>query len=180
MVALEKALEMVDYPALREEQARLRREGRHMGIGVAMAVEGAGWNTYTAAMAQHYVPTLDYATVTMRMDTSGNVKVLIGDVACGTSHATTAAQVAADATGLPIDTIEIVEGDTAVTLRKAAALPVRACLTCSRDRVSIALLSSWCSPGRSTVRGSNAVWGDHIRAITAETGASVTSVRTAA
>jgi len=34
------------------------------------------------------------------------------------------------------------------------------------------------------VRGSNAVWGDHIRAITAETGASVTSrltnVRTAA
>ena len=115
MAGLEKALEMVDYPALREEQARLRKEGRHMGIGVAMAVEGAGWNTYTAAMAQHYVPTLDYATVTMRMDTSGNVKVLIGDVACGTSHATTAAQVAADATGLPIDTIEIVEGDTAVT-----------------------------------------------------------------
>ena len=115
LAGLEKALEMVDYPALREEQARLRKEGRHMGIGVAMAVEGAGWNTYTAAMAQHYVPTLDYATVTMRMDTSGNVKVLIGDVACGTSHATTAAQVAADATGLPIDTIEIVEGDTAVT-----------------------------------------------------------------
>ena len=95
MAGLEKALEMVDYPALREEQARLRKEGRYMGIGVAMAVEGAGWNTYTAAMAQHYVPTLDYATVTMRMDTSGNIKVLIGDVACGTSHATTAAQVAA-------------------------------------------------------------------------------------
>ena len=115
VAGLDKALEMVDYPALREEQARLRKEGRYMGIGVAMAVEGAGWNTYTAAMAQHYVPTLDYATVTMRMDTSGNVKVLIGDVACGTSHATTAAQVAADATGLPIDTIEVVEGDTAVT-----------------------------------------------------------------
>ena len=86
-----------------------------MGIGVAIAVEGAGWNTYTAAMAQTYVPTLDYATVTMRMDTSGNVKVLIGDTACGTGHATTAAQVAADASGLPIETIEVVEGDTAVT-----------------------------------------------------------------
>lgn len=115
MEGLEKALEMVDYPALREEQARLRKEGRHMGIGVAMAVEGAGWNTYTAAMAQTYVPTLDYATVTMRMDTSGNAKVLIGDTACGTGHATTAAQVAADASGLPIETIEVVEGDTAVT-----------------------------------------------------------------
>ncbi len=115
MEGLEKALEMVDYPALREKQARLRKEGRHMGIGVAIAVEGAGWNTYTAAMAQTYVPTLDYATVTMRMDTSGNAKVLIGDSACGTGHATTAAQVAADASGLPIETIEVVEGDTAVT-----------------------------------------------------------------
>jgi len=112
---LEKALEMVDYPALREEQVRLRKKGRYMGIGVAMAVEGAGWNTYTAAMAQTYVPTLDYATVTMRMDTSGNAKVLIGDTACGTGHATTAAQVAADASGLPIETIDVVEGDTAVT-----------------------------------------------------------------
>jgi len=115
LAALEKALELVDYPSLRKEQARLREEGRHMGIGVAMAVEGAGWNTYTAAMAQAYVPTLDYATVTMRMDTSGNVKVLIGDSACGTGHATTGAQVAADALGLPVDNVEVVEGDTAVT-----------------------------------------------------------------
>jgi carbon-monoxide dehydrogenase large subunit len=66
-------------------------------------------------MAQYYVPTLDYATVTMRMDTSGNTKVLIGDSACGTGHATTAAQVAADSLGIPIDNIEVVEGDTAVT-----------------------------------------------------------------
>lgn len=115
MAALEKALKLVDYPSLRKEQERLRKEGRHIGIGVALAVEGAGWNTYTGAMAQAYVPTLDYATVTMRMDTSGNVKVLIGDSACGTGHATTAAQVASDALGLPVDTIEVVEGDTAVT-----------------------------------------------------------------
>lgn len=115
MAGLARALEMVDYEALRQEQAKLREQGRYLGIGVAMAVEGAGWNTYTAAMAQHYVPTLDYATVTMRMDTSGSVQVLIGDSACGTGHATTAAQVAADATGLPLDTIEVIEGDTAVT-----------------------------------------------------------------
>jgi carbon-monoxide dehydrogenase large subunit len=113
--ALDKALDLVGYKALRSEQKRLRKEGRHLGIGVAMAVEGAGWNTYTAAMAQYYVPTLDYATVTMRMDTSGNTKVLIGDSACGTGHATTAAQVAADSLGIPIDNIEVVEGDTAVT-----------------------------------------------------------------
>lgn len=113
--ALDKALELVDYISLRKEQERLRKEGRYIGIGIAIAVEGAGWNTYTAAMAQTYVPTLDYATVTMRMDTSGNVKVLIGDSACGTGHATTAAQVAADALGVPIDNIEVVEGDTAVT-----------------------------------------------------------------
>ena len=75
MAALERALTLVDYPSLRKDQERLRREGRYIGIGVAMAVEGAGWNTYTAAMAQTYVPTLDYAPVTMRKDRSEERRV---------------------------------------------------------------------------------------------------------
>lgn len=113
--ALEKALEMVDYRRLRKEQAELRNQGRLIGIGVAMAVEGAGWNTYTAAMARAFVPTLDYCTTTIRMDTSGKVTILLGSSACGTGHATTAAQVAADELGIDIEDIDVLEGDTAVT-----------------------------------------------------------------
>ncbi len=113
--ALERALEAVGYEGLQQEQARLRQEGRHLGIGLAMAVEGAGWNTYTAAMARPYVPTQDYSTVTIRMDVSGKATIHIGDAVCGTGHATTAAQVAGDALGMRIEDIEVIEGDTAVT-----------------------------------------------------------------
>ncbi|HUF82512.1 MAG TPA: xanthine dehydrogenase family protein molybdopterin-binding subunit, partial [Burkholderiales bacterium] len=113
--ALDRALAAVDYEGWKAKQAQLRKEGRHIGIGLAMAVEGAGWNTYTAAMARPYVPTQDYSTVTMRMDVSGRVTIYIGDTNCGTSHAVTASQVAADALGARIEDIEVVEGDTAVT-----------------------------------------------------------------
>ena len=113
--ALDRALKAVDYKGLLTEQAKLRKQGRYIGVGLAMAVEGAGWNTYTAAMARPYVPTQDYSTVTMRMNVSGRVTIYIGDTSMGTSHAVTASQVAADALGVHLEDIDVVEGDTAVT-----------------------------------------------------------------
>ena len=55
--ALDRALKAVDYVGLKAKQAQLRKQNKYIGIGLAMAVEGAGWNTYTAAMAKPYVPT---------------------------------------------------------------------------------------------------------------------------
>ena len=105
----------MDYPEFLDMQARLREEGRYVGIGFAVAVEGSGFNTYTAPMARPWVPTQDYSTVTIRMDVSGRATVLIGNASCGTGHQTTAAQVAADTLGVRIEDVEVVEGDTAVT-----------------------------------------------------------------
>ena len=113
--ALDKALAALDYPALLAEQARLRGQGRYMGIGLAMAVEGSGFNTYTAPMARPWVPTQDYSTVRVQMDVSGRATVFIGNASCGTGHETTAAQVAADALGVRIEQVDVVEGDTAAT-----------------------------------------------------------------
>lgn len=113
--ALDRALKAVDYEGWKVKQAEARKEGRHIGIGLAMAVEGAGWNTYTAAMARPYVPTQDYSTITMRMDVSGHVTIYIGDTSNGTSHGITASQVAADTLGAQLENIEVIEGDTAVT-----------------------------------------------------------------
>ena len=113
--ALDRALKTVDYNGLKAEQEKLRKQGRHIGIGLAMAVEGAGWNTYTAAMARPYVPTQDYSTVTMRMNVSGRVTIYIGDTSIGTSHGVTASQVAADALGVHLEDIDVIEGDTAIT-----------------------------------------------------------------
>ena len=40
---LDKALEIIDYPALRKEQAELRKQGRYLGIGLASYVEICGF-----------------------------------------------------------------------------------------------------------------------------------------
>jgi CO/xanthine dehydrogenase Mo-binding subunit len=42
------------------------------------------------------------------MDVSGRVTIYIGDTSCGTSHAVTASQVAADALGARMEDIEVV------------------------------------------------------------------------
>src|SRR5690606_27459672 len=40
--ALDRALEMVDYRGFREEQERLRRQGRYLGIGLSCYIEACG------------------------------------------------------------------------------------------------------------------------------------------
>src|SRR5205823_1295352 len=48
--SLERVLEAADYPALRREQARLRRSGRRIGIGLSCYTEftGMGTNVFKA------------------------------------------------------------------------------------------------------------------------------------
>jgi CO/xanthine dehydrogenase Mo-binding subunit len=48
--ALERAAEIIGYDQFRrEDQARLRAEGKHVGIGVACYVEGTGIGPYEGA-----------------------------------------------------------------------------------------------------------------------------------
>ena len=37
--ALKKVLEMIDYPKMREEQAKLRESGKYLGIGIALEMD---------------------------------------------------------------------------------------------------------------------------------------------
>jgi len=114
--ALEMALEKAGYQQLREEQRRLRKQGRYIGIGLTIAVEAGGWNTYTAPMAVPFVRTLDFANLTLKMDISTGVILSIGDSSVGTGHHTTAAQVIAEELAIDIDKVKVIEGDTAISL----------------------------------------------------------------
>jgi carbon-monoxide dehydrogenase large subunit len=104
--ALEKALLLAGYDRLRAEQAERRR--RHdpllLGIGLSVYVE------VTAAGS----PT-EFASV--EVADSGRALVVAGTAAHGQGHATAYAQLAADALGLPLEAIEVVEGDTALVPR---------------------------------------------------------------
>ncbi|MFI5267700.1 MAG: xanthine dehydrogenase family protein molybdopterin-binding subunit, partial [Chloroflexota bacterium] len=98
--ALDKALQAVEYDKMREDQARLRTEGRYIGIGISSFVDSS------AAMG--------WESGTVRVDRSGKVTLLTGSSAHGQGHATTFSQIVADVLTVPIDDVQVIHGDTAV------------------------------------------------------------------
>ncbi|MDA1095885.1 MAG: xanthine dehydrogenase family protein molybdopterin-binding subunit [Chloroflexi bacterium] len=134
-VGLEKALEMSDYNALREEQARLRSEGRFMGIGLSSWIKTGGFGPSSlsievgAAGARSEAELLATApaqagassfnpAVSMpewarfKVEPSGKVTIYTGSSPHGQGNVTTFSQVAADVLQVPIDRIDVVYGDT--------------------------------------------------------------------
>ncbi len=96
---LEKALELVGYERfVRDEQPRLRAEGRHLGIGVVCYVEGTGIGPYEGAKVQ--------------VQASGKVSVVTGIGTQGQGHYTAFAQIVADQVGVDVRDVEVVTGDT--------------------------------------------------------------------
>jgi CO/xanthine dehydrogenase Mo-binding subunit len=75
--ALEAALEMADYPALRAEQVRARAEGRYLGIGLVNTIEPGvfDWNAY-AIVGQPGTGVPEGATV--GIDLFGKLTIKVG------------------------------------------------------------------------------------------------------
>jgi aerobic carbon-monoxide dehydrogenase large subunit len=109
---LDTALDLAGYKKLRQEQADLRRHGRYRGIGLATYTEftGLGPGRDNAAAGFAYGG-WEYARVLVHP--TGRVSVHVGTADHGQGHATSYAQIAADALCLRPDDIDIVEGDTA-------------------------------------------------------------------
>ena len=107
--ALKKAMDMIDYRALREEQKEKRARGELMGIGISSFTEvvGAG-------------PSKDYDILGIKMFDSAEIRIhptgkamaRFGTKSQGQGHETTYAQIVAEELGLPADDVEVEEGDT--------------------------------------------------------------------
>jgi aerobic carbon-monoxide dehydrogenase large subunit len=108
--SLARALEDVDYEGFRARQAKLRGEGRHIGIGISPYVEPTAYGTEIAEQSGYPYASHDNATVTV--DPTGKVRVAVGVCSQGQGHRTTFAQVVADALGVRVEDIEVVAGDT--------------------------------------------------------------------
>jgi carbon-monoxide dehydrogenase large subunit len=109
--ALDQAMEMIDYPALREQQAQLRKEGRYLGIGVVTYTEICGLGPSEVAGAVGFGGGL-WESAIVRFHPSGKVNVMIGVNPHGQGEETTFAQIVADQLGLPVGDVVIVYGDT--------------------------------------------------------------------
>jgi aerobic carbon-monoxide dehydrogenase large subunit len=96
---LEHALRLIGYDDfVKKEQPRLRKEGRHAGIGVVAYVEGTGIGPYEGARVQ--------------IEATGKVSVSTGVGTQGQGHFTSFAQVAAEQLGVELTDVEVVTGDT--------------------------------------------------------------------
>lgn len=107
--ALQKAMDMIGYDELRQEQAEKRARGEFMGIGISSFTEvvGAG-------------PSRDYDILGVKMFDSAEIRIhptgkaiaRFGTKSQGQGHETTYAQIVAEELGLPANDIEVEEGDT--------------------------------------------------------------------
>jgi len=96
---LEQALEKIDYEQfVKEEQPRLRAEGRKVGIGIVTYVEGTGIGPYEGARVQ--------------VQPSGKISVVTGVGTQGQGHFTAYAQIVAEQLGTDLKNIDVVTGDT--------------------------------------------------------------------
>jgi aerobic carbon-monoxide dehydrogenase large subunit len=102
---------MADYGTLREEQARLRKQGRYIGIGLSCYIEACGIAP-SQVVGQLGAQAGLYESATVRIHPTGKVSVYTGSHQQGQGHETTFSQIVADRLGCSIDDVEIVHGDT--------------------------------------------------------------------
>jgi carbon-monoxide dehydrogenase large subunit len=101
----------LDWPRARHEAAEARAAGRLVGVGAACYLEASNFGpSAAAAMMGINNPGHDRAVV--RMDASGLVTVLTGQIPMGQGIETVLAQVAADEIGVALESVSVVCGDT--------------------------------------------------------------------
>lgn len=109
--ALDRALEALDYPAIRREQESLRQQNRYIGIGFSTYVEMCGLGPSQVAGAVGFQGGL-WESATIRLHPSGKATVLTGISPHGQGEETTFAQVVSDRLGIAVEDIDVVHGDT--------------------------------------------------------------------
>lgn len=108
---LNAALALADYTGLRQEQARLRAAGRYRGIGLAAFSESAAVGPSIAMSAVGF-RRAGHESARVVVHADGHATVFCGAQSTGQGHVTSFAQVAASVLEIPIEEIEVVEGDT--------------------------------------------------------------------
>ncbi len=110
---LDKLLADMDYPTLRQEQARLRQRGILRGIGIATFVEPSAYGPPYYGPTEARISVQDGCTI--RLEPSGMLRCLTSITDQGQGTLTGLAQIIAETLGVPIERLEMISGDSAVS-----------------------------------------------------------------
>ena len=108
---LDQLVELMGYPALREEQKSARAQGRFLGLGVAVFLENSNHGSATYGKGGAPIAASDGCTVRLQPD--GTVLSSSGACDTGQGAETALTQIMADTLRLPMDRIRLILGDTA-------------------------------------------------------------------
>jgi aerobic carbon-monoxide dehydrogenase large subunit len=147
---MRKALKLGDWAGFPARRAEARRRGKYRGIGVANYVD-----TGTGAPRER-------AEITVQPD--GRVQLVIGTVSNGQGHETSFAQLVTEFLGVPLDSVEFIQGDTAIVkvgggthsgrgMRLGSIVIWKASLSIVEKGTRIAARLLGCEPGDIEFRG---------------------------
>jgi len=110
--ALDKLLDMMDYAALRADQAERNDDPSRslMGIGLSTWIEIASFGP--PGSLEGFGHLASWESAQLRIQPDGTVIVSSGAAPHGQGTGTSLAQIAADALGVPFDSVEVRFGDT--------------------------------------------------------------------
>jgi aerobic carbon-monoxide dehydrogenase large subunit len=108
---LDIALKAFNYDARKIERDQLRAKGRYRGIGVAAYTHMCGMAP-SRRLATNGFARGGWESARVSIDSSGRATIYSGSMSQGHGHNTSLAQIAADVLQIPIDSIDIVQGDT--------------------------------------------------------------------
>jgi aerobic carbon-monoxide dehydrogenase large subunit len=111
--SLAKLVSMMDYPALRREQAQLRKEGIYRGIGIASFIELTNPSPFMYGVGGARISAQDGCSV--RIDPDGSVVAASGVTEQGQGTEAILRQIVAEAVGVPIADVRVITGDTLIT-----------------------------------------------------------------
>ena len=111
--SMDKLIEMMDYDALRADQAEARKHGKYRGIGIASFIELTNPSPFMYGIGGARISAQDGCTV--RMDPDGSVVALSGVTEQGQGTEAMLSQVVAEGVGVKPSNVRVITGDTQVT-----------------------------------------------------------------
>jgi aerobic carbon-monoxide dehydrogenase large subunit len=108
---LDKALAAFDYEGRQRERDTLRREGIFRGVGVAAYTHMCGMAP-SRRLALSGFDRGGWESARVSIDSSGRATIYSGSMSQGHGHVTSLSQIAADVLQIPIENIDVVQGDT--------------------------------------------------------------------
>ena len=108
---LARALALADYDHFDKRRTQANGRGRLRGIGMACYVESSGVapSRFAGALGARVG---FYEAASIRVEPDGAVRAMLGTHNQGQGHATTFAQILSARLGVPVEKIEVIEGDT--------------------------------------------------------------------